>query len=330
MSYDLTKKIAFSCLLVTLLAGCDSKPKDTAAATPAGEVAAKVNGTDLPAAQVELVLQRISKSGGELSEAASLQTARNLVDHEVIAQKAIADKLDQDPAILQALAIARRQVLAEAYMSRKLGTTVEPSEVEVSGYYDQHPELFAKRKIYRLQELSIQAAPDKHETIRAQLTAAKTLNDFAKWLKSENLTTKAGQGVKPAEQIPLDILPKLAAMPDGQAIIVNAPDGLLVIVLADSQLQPVTLEQAKPAIVRMLQTQARQKAAKTELDALKANAKIEYVGKFSDAGKLDAAPAAKETPAPTPAAGADAAEAAPASSATDAPVKSKDETPAKK
>ena len=61
-------------------------------------------------------------------------------------------------------------------------------------------------------------------------------------------------------------------MPDGQAIVVNQPDGLLVILLADSQMEPKTLEQAKLAIARLLQVQARQKAAKNELDALKAAA----------------------------------------------------------
>jgi hypothetical protein len=118
---------------------------------------------------------------------------------------------------------------------------------------------------------------------------------------------KASQGVKPAEQLPQAMLPQLAKMPDGQAMVVNAPDGLLVIVLADSLVQPVTLEQAKPAIVRKLQVDARQKAAKAELDALKATAKIEYMGEFVDAGKeADAAaapaePAAAAEPAATPA-----------------------------
>jgi hypothetical protein len=143
-----------------------------------------------------------------------------------------------------------------------------------------------------LQEISIKAPQEKHEAIRAKLTASKTLNDFAAWLKAENLPVKAAEGVKSAEQLPKAILSKLAAMPDGQAIVVNAPDGLLVIVLADSQMQPATMEQAKPVIVRVLQGEARQKAVKAELDALKAAAKIEYFGEFADAGKVADAPAA--------------------------------------
>jgi EpsD family peptidyl-prolyl cis-trans isomerase len=314
MNHDFARKLYLPLLMVALIAGCADKKEGVA--TKEGspiEVAAKVNGADISVGQVNLALQHISNLDPEQAKAASLQVVRNLVDQEVVAQKAVADKLDQDARVKQALEAARRQVLAEAYMARKLGTPTEPSDTEVSDYFDKHPDLFAKRKIYRLQEISIKAPNDRFEAIRAQLAASKTLSDFAEWLKAEKLPIKATQSVKPAEQLPLEILPKLAQMPDGQAIVVNAPDGLLVIVLADSQVQPVTLEQAKPAIVRMLQAQVRQKAAKAELDVLKAAAKIEYLGAFADAGKQDVVPSAPAEPAAAPttvtAPAADAADA---------------------
>lgn len=300
----LASKFCLPVLIALLMAGCsDKKEGATTEGAPASQVAAKVNGTALTVAQVDFALKRNPDLDKEQAKAASLQVVRYLVDQELLAQKAVGDKLDSDPKVVDALDAARRQILAEAFIARKLGTIAEPSDAEVTAYYDGHPELFAKRKIYRLQEISIKAPPEKHDEIRAKLTASKTLNDFAAWLKEQNLPFKAAQGVKSAEQLPKAMLPRLAAMPDGQAIVVNAPDGLLVIVLADSQMQPVTMEQAKPVIVRMLQGEARQKAVKAELDALKAAAKIEYLGEFAEAGKVEEAPAATApaAPAPTPA-----------------------------
>jgi EpsD family peptidyl-prolyl cis-trans isomerase len=286
------KKLYLPLLIAALAAGCGDKKDEVSADKASTQVAARVNGTELTAQQVNYALQRIPNLDKGQTKAASLQMVRNLVDQEVIAQKAVTDKLDSDPMVVQALDAARRQILADAYMSRKLGEPAEPTDAEVSEYFDKHPELFAKRKIYRLQEISIKAPQDKHEAIRAQLNASKNLNDFATWLKSENYPVKAAQGVKAAEQLPLEMLPKLAQIPEGQAMVANVPEGLLVIVVAGAQIQPVTLEQAKPAIARVLQTHARQKAAKAELDALKAAAKIEYVGEFADAGKQEAVPAA--------------------------------------
>ncbi len=285
-------KISLPVLMMALLVGCGDGKQAATGDKASTQVAAKVNGTELTVHQVNFALQRVPNLDKAQSKPASLQIVRNLVNQEVLAQKAQADKLDRDPVIEQALDAARRQILAEAYMSRKLGTPTPPSDAEVSNYFATHPELFAKRKVYRLQEISIKAPKDKHQAIRTQLASSKSLQDFATWLKAENLPTKAAQGVKPAEQLPLAILPKLAEMPDGQAIVVNAPDGLLVVILAGSQLQPVTLEQAKPVIARLLQTETRQKSAQAELNAVKAAAKIEYVGEFADAGKEPAVAAA--------------------------------------
>lgn len=280
------RKLYLPLLIAALAAGCgDKKDEATTGEKSPAEAAARVNGTELTVDQVNYELQRISNLGEGQSQEARLQAVRNLVDQEVIAQKALADKLDRDSVVEQALSAARRQILAEAYMSRKLGTPAAPSEAEVTAYFNAHPDLFAKRKVYRLQELSVEASPDRHEAIRAQLAASRTLNDFVAWLKAENLPMKAAQGLKAAEQLSEEILPKLAGMPNGQAMVMNAPNGLLIIVVADSQPQPVTLEQAGPAITRMLQTQARQKAARDELNTLKAAAKIEYLGKFVDADK---------------------------------------------
>jgi EpsD family peptidyl-prolyl cis-trans isomerase len=292
------RKLYLPFLIAALAAGCgDKKDEATTGQKSPAEAAARVNGIELTVNQVNYELQRIASDDAGQSQEARLQAVRNLVDQEVIAQKALADKLDRDSEVEQALGAARRQILADAYMSRKLGTPAVPSEAEVKAYFDAHPDLFAKRKIYRLQELSVKASPDRYEAIRAQLVASKTLNDFVAWLRAENLPMNAAQGVKAAEQLSEELLPKLAGMPNGQAMVMNSPDGLLIIVVADSQAQPVTLEQAGPAIVRMLQTKARQKAAGDELNTLKAAARIEYLGEFVEADKENpfagnAAPAA--------------------------------------
>lgn len=292
------KKLVLPLLIAALGVGCgDKKAEEAGGDKPASQVVAKVNGTELTVHQVNFALQRIPNLNPEQSKAASLQVARDLVEQELAVQQALVDKLDRDATVVQAIDAARRQILAEAWMSRKIGAPVEPTDAEVQEYFNAHPELFAERKLYRLQEVGIKVPEDQREAVRAQLAASKSLNEFGEWLKAQNLEVKAVQGVKPAEQLPLAMLPQLAKMPKGQAAVVNTPDGLLVVIVADTQAQPVTLEQAKPAIVARLQGEARQKAIQAQVDALKAAAKIEYLGEFADAGKEPAAAAAPAAPA---------------------------------
>jgi EpsD family peptidyl-prolyl cis-trans isomerase len=310
MNYGFAKTLGLPVLLVALLSVTGCGDKQSSEEKGGTQVAAKVNGTELTVHQVNFALQRIPNLTKDNSKAASLQVIRTLVDQEVLVQQAVADKLDRDPVVVQAMEAAKNQILAQVFMDRKLGTPVPPTDKEVSDYYAAHPEFFAQRKLFKLQEIAIKASKDKLDGIRAKLTASKTINEFGEWLKAQGYDVKVAQGIKGPEQVPPQILPKLESMPDGQAMLVNTPDGLLVLILAGTQAQPLTEAQAKPAIVNFLQNQKRQTEAKQILDALKAKAKIEYVGEFADAAKAPA-----ETP---PAAPAPAADAKPAASNQDA------------
>lgn len=287
--------------IAVAMSGCDTKQNATG--TDSAKVVAEVNGTKLTEDQVEAALKRISNLDKNRTKEASLQIARSLVDQELLVQQAEQEKLTDDPKVKALLEATRKQVLAQAYMEKKLGPPALPTAGEITAYYNQHPELFSQRKLYRLQEVAIKAPASEHEAIRAQLASAKSLNEFAAWLKTKNYPINATQEIKAAEQLPAPLLAKLQSLPDGQATIVTVPDGLIILVLAGSQLQPVTEAQAKPAIERVVQAQKRQAAAKHELDKLKAAAKIEYKGDYVEAGKLDSAATPNTTsaaPASTP------------------------------
>ena len=70
-------------------------------------------------------------------------------------------------------------------------------------------------------------------------------------------------------------------MKDGQAIFNVRPGGVQIISLAASRSQPVTLAQATPAIEQFLLNERKRKLVADDLQALRAAAKIEYLGDFA-------------------------------------------------
>jgi len=82
-----------------------------------------------------------------------------------------------------------------------------------------------------------------------------------------------------------------------------------LIVLAGSRAQPVTLEQAAPAIEQFLLNARKRELVAKDLKALRDAARIEYLGKYADAASAAATGAAAASPTFAPAA-ADEASAA--------------------
>jgi hypothetical protein len=76
--------------------------------------------------------------------------------------------------------------------------------------------------------------------------------------------------VRAAEQLPLNSLDAFARMKDGQAALVPAANGVQVVVLAGSRSQPVSEEQARPAIEQFLLNERKRKLIEDDRKAMRA------------------------------------------------------------
>jgi len=274
-----------------LLAGCGEK-KDKAAS----QTAVKVNKDEITVHQINFVLQQQRGLRPEQADAASKQILERLIDQQLALGKAEDLKIDRDPRVVQALEAARREVVSRAYLEKVGEAAAKPTADEIKKYYDDKPALFSERRIYSIQEIAIEAKPEQVGVLREKLAAAKNVAEFLEWLKANDYRFSGNQAMRAAEQLPLNSLESFARMKDGQAAIVPAPNGAQVIVLAGSRSQPITEEQARPAIEQFILNERMRKLFEDDVKVLRAAAKIEYVGKFAE-GAASAAAAAAATPA---------------------------------
>lgn len=278
-------RIGLSALAIALglaLAGCDQKKEGPAAATQA---AAQVNGETIRVDQVNHELAKLGNLGPEQSKKAANQLLKSMVDQQLLLQKAVADKVESDAEVALALESARRQILVQGYLKKLTANQAKPTDAEIADYYGKHPELFADRRVYRLQEITIQVTPANADAVKAQLAQTKNLNDLVQWLKAQNIPARVSQSAKAAEQLPQEILKRLQQMKDGQAMTLAGPQNLNVLIVAGSQAQPLTQEQARPMIERFIANAKKREAAEAELKQLREKAKIEYLGDYAEAGK---------------------------------------------
>ncbi len=270
---------------VLMMAACDKK-KDKVAT----QAAARVNSQEITVHQINLALEQQRGLPPAQAASASRQVLARLVEQELALQEAQNQKVDRDPRVVRQIEAAKREIIARAYVDRISASVARPTSEDIKKYYDEHPALFTERRVYNLEELSIEAPAEQLDGIKAKLQGAKEPVAFLDTLKAQGIKVSARQGTTPAEQLPLDRLKGFARMKDGDWTFNQTPTGAQVMVLVSSRSLPVEEEKAKPAIEQFLLNERRQKAIRDDLAALRAAAKIEYVGEF----------AADPPPAPLP------------------------------
>ncbi len=289
--------VTVAAMAVVLLSGCGQK-KDVASADGSGsDVVAKVNGDELTAGQLTIALQKQRGMRPDAGDAASKQVLDQLIDEQIVAQKAVTAKLDKDPKVVQQIEAARRDILARRFIEAAAETAGKPADDAVQKFYDSRPTLFAQRKVYTLQRLDIQAPDERRAEVDAHIQSLKSAAELTDWLKSQKLVFTAKQEQDASEQLPPTVLEKLATLKEGESMAVPSQFGVSALTLVSSASAPKTLADARPAIEQYLSGQGRRDVIMNLQKSIRDGAKIEYEGRFAALAPAGTAPGMPAVPA---------------------------------
>ncbi|MFN0314080.1 MAG: EpsD family peptidyl-prolyl cis-trans isomerase [Burkholderiales bacterium] len=254
------------------------------------QAAATVNGKEVSASQIDFALARAGTLSEEQRKQASKRVLEQLINQQLLLQKAAENKLESDPKVQQTIEAAAKQILAQAYLEKIAAGAPKPTPEAIAEFYTKHPELFSERRIYRFNQLVIGVSQEQHGALKSKLEeldkkSQKTLvmRDLVAWLQSQGLKFRAGSATQAAEQLPLEMLPTFHKMKEGDLMLLPAQGGVQVLQLVASQTQALDQEKAKPVLEKYLLNRARLTLSQDELKRLRDSAKIEYLGEFKQA-----------------------------------------------
>jgi peptidyl-prolyl cis-trans isomerase C len=258
-------------LLVTAvgLSACGSKEKK------AGQALVRVNDEEITVLQINDELRRAGVKADQ-QEAATKQLLESLIDRQLLTEEGMRNKIDRTPDVMLAIAHAKSQIVAQAYLRSIVSKIAKPSRAEIDEYFKMHPEYFAERKQFDMQQLMI-ATKDFSSELKSTIDSATSLDEVAAWLDQHNVRYSRGQLSRSTTDLPEQMVAKLKVMKKGQLFIVNEGENSLLNSISDVKDSPVSVKNAAPQIEQYLLNRKSKDAADAEIAHLRLMAKIQYL-----------------------------------------------------
>ena len=244
-------------------------------------VAAHVNHEPITITQVDWLLEQRGIDSTLASKDQRRAALDELVEQELFAQEADRNAINEQVAIQY----AEKNRLARAYAQTLLDSMGDPDPQVVAIYYNAHPALFAERRQYQLQQVAIDGPEELTDQIDQTLESIGSLNELLTWLNERALPYQVGASIKTADELPIDMIGYLQTAVEGEVIKIPRENGIDILQVVSIEDAPLSLEDASADIRKYLRNRSTEAFLKQANAQLRANARIELHGEFSDAAE---------------------------------------------
>jgi EpsD family peptidyl-prolyl cis-trans isomerase len=242
------------------IAGCSKPGGDK------GELAT-VGGEKVTAAQLDAELKATEVARPD-DPAVRREALDRIVTRKLLAQAARAEKLERTPqnSLLKAATIESFEAGLEL---QAIGDKVAaPTAAEAAAFVQDHPEMFAQRTGYLIDQLHVNAKPD--QALIAALQPTKSLAEVERILQGRNVPFR--RSVEQLDSLRADprIIAAVRKLAPGEPLVMSEPYGFSVSSVRQSSVQPVVGAQATAIAAKLLTAERRNKAMSDRIAALKA------------------------------------------------------------
>jgi peptidyl-prolyl cis-trans isomerase C len=156
-----------------------------------GEKVLSVNGTPIGLNELQLVFSKMRVPDDKLAEFAWTSGGKRFAEEYALAvvlhEKAVAEKLQDDPEVKKQLALAQRQVLASAMREKMAKAAV--TDAAIAEYYEKNKVRFEKPEVH-VRQIRVATEPEAQEI----LASLKGGGDFAALAKEKSKDPSAAKG----------------------------------------------------------------------------------------------------------------------------------------
>ncbi len=254
------------------VSGCGSKDGKL----DKGQVVASVDGDEITIFELNAEVQAAQAQAGTDRKLAEQLALQRIIERKILAKVAREQKLDKTPAFLIQQRRADELILTTMLRDKIAGGVAQPTEAEITQYQAAHPDRFAQRKIYSIEQI-VFPPPSSAEKFK-QFAPLKTLDQLAAKLTADGTQFRRAPTQLDTAALPPEIAGKIAALPAAEMFILPTQQGLTANVITATTVQPLSTEQAHELALNALRNERFSKAADAQLNERlkKARATVKY------------------------------------------------------
>jgi EpsD family peptidyl-prolyl cis-trans isomerase len=244
-----------------------------------GRVIAHSGSFEVTQQELDAELRLANTQADQRADQALKVALTHVIARKYLAQRALAEKLDDQPAVRLDLQRARDQVLAAAYARDQLSAkTSAISKAEVDRYIHAHPDQFAQRQLFQIERISFAPQRDMH-LISVAMKDFKTLGQVAAKLDELGVQFSRGRGTLNSTAIPAEMLRVLRARKPDDVFFTQSKATANFFKVMSVDVRPLAGEDAAKFAVQRLTIDLAGRFTQQTVDA--ALATVKYEGDYA-------------------------------------------------
>ena len=227
---------------------------------PTGQVAARVGNEEITVQELQAELGGFNAPDAKTRKAAEQQALQAIIQRKLIAKAAVKAGIDKSPAFAIQKSRVEDALLVQSWQKALVDAVPEPGAEQIRQYINQHPELFANRKVYIVDQLRMQTRADA-KLIEA-IKPLNTLEDIAKLIQSKGIRYETARGALDSLQLGSQLVAQFDKLPPTEVLVFPMGNALVANKVIETRLAPVPDAAAQKLAAQAIKAQQAQDSVK--------------------------------------------------------------------
>jgi EpsD family peptidyl-prolyl cis-trans isomerase len=229
---------------------------------PTGEVVAKVDGHEITLRQLRSELQGVQVADPKQMKAVEQRALQLIIIRTLMADAARKQSIDKTPDFVMQRDRMVDGLLAQMLQAKTAKAVPAPSPEEVDRFISDHPDIFAQRKTFDVDQIRF-ARPTDPATVKG-LQPLNTLDAIASYLTSKNVKWTRGDARIDVVGLDPRLVDAISKAPQDEPFVMVSGDTLLVNQIKSSTVLPLQGAAATKYATALLTRQHMQEAVQRE------------------------------------------------------------------